>query len=190
MNTYHLNQVSNSGSLLIWTQRPAKIELRNELPDSLETGAFGGFHPFGMWDPVIDSNTLTWCGLQYFLSSDEVERFLASNRDIDNSVLKIWRIEDVYDDQTLIEQCSENNTSHILRLSWTQTQDPEIIPTMAFNDNWYAYISEDIHLSKADRFEASCRFCAVGISDFLSISTNWNLDWPTHFSIPLVDNSG
>jgi hypothetical protein len=174
--------------LLLWIQKPARIELRGRLPDFLENGARGGFHPCGMWDFIIDSRRLVWCGMQFYLASHSAESIECSNPGMDKSVIHIKRVDEIYKDQNSLDTCAQNGTSHVLQIVWSETQEVEVVPAMDYSDSWYAKVAEENFVPQ-DRFSTSHQFCAIGIFEFESKLHQAGIEFPRTFVCPFVDRS-
>jgi hypothetical protein len=173
-------------NLLIRLAKPATVEVHERLSDLLDNGARGGFHPFGMWDYIIDSNRLDWCGVQYYLASETLKMFESSNPGVDGSIIRFRKVEDVFKPEELDQSTIE--PSHVLQVVWSEPSKIEILPAMEFTDFWYASLGKR-EIEQEDRFVPSHNYRAVGILGVESKLERMGFNLPHEFLIPFVDRN-
>ena len=170
-------------ALLIKLARPATLEAHQRLFDSLENGARGGFNPFGMWDYLIDLESLDWCGVQYYVTSDTLKSFEYSNPDLDRSVIRFLKPDEVFKTKEELHECTKNGVSNLVQVVWSEPSKYEIIPAMEFTDFWYASL-DGREVEPQDRFSPSRTYCAVGILGVESKLERMGFNFPHKFLVP------
>ena len=173
---------------LIRIQKPASISLRDDLPDSLECGAVGGFHPCGMWDYIIDSHSLVWCGIQFYLSNDIAKSLESANPRMDPAVTLIRKPSDAIDGRGFIDRCAVNNTSHILEVAWSRFARRDIIPALEYSDSWYAS-GNWAGIPDEEWFNPRHEFVGIGILNVGGKVAQYGLTIPGEFAVPFFDRS-
>lgn len=175
--------------LLIYLKNPARIEVWGYLPESLKDGSLGGFQPFGMWDFLIDSVRLEWCGIQYYLNNETVSAFQQANPSLDYSLMRIRKVEDVYDDEIDLKLCAENRTTHVAQVVWSSPDKMETISALEFSDNWYASVVGSADNQSDRRFNPALGYSCLALFDVGSKASQIGVKLARDLNLEFADRS-